>query len=251
MHPRGFDAIIAAMKNMRNDWLRERIKSLGKTGQGLANALGVNKARVSEIIGGRRGVKAEEVPAIAAYLDLSEAEVIARLAGRTPAVGEAIAMPVPPSRPEGLSASLPADRPAAVAMPLDLPVFGAVSGDDEAGFALTGEVIDRVRRPPGLAAARNAFALYVVGAAMSPRYDEGDLIFLHPGKPPVPGCDVVVELQGADGAGRHSAMLGTYRGKTPTRLLVAQFHPEGLRELPLAEVRQVCRIMRTHELLGL
>ena len=56
------------MRSGRNDWLRERIRDLGKTGQGLANALGVNKARVSEIIGGRRGVKAEEVSVIAMYV---------------------------------------------------------------------------------------------------------------------------------------------------------------------------------------
>lgn len=242
------------MRNSRNDWLRDRIKLLGKTGQGLASALGVNKARVSEIIGGRRGVKADEVSAIAAYLEMGEAEVIARLSGRPyqPGLEEA---PVPPMRPPlpeaGAAAPRAVEMPAVSAMPLDIPVYGSAVGGEDADFEMNGDVIDRVRRPPGLAAARNAFALYVVGVSMSPRYDEGDLIFIHPGKPPVPGCDVVVELKAVDEFGRHKALLKTYRGKTPTRLLLSQLNPSGPLELDLGEVRQVLRVMRTHELLGI
>jgi SOS-response transcriptional repressor LexA len=250
------DAITVAMRNARNDWLRERIKDLGKTGQGLANALGVNKARVSEIIGGRRGVKAEEVTTIAAYLEMTEQEVIARLSGRhAPGGGGDLAAPAvryaqAPPQPRGAYVPRTVDLPAPAAMPLDLPVYGTAVGGEDADFEMNGEVIDRVRRPPGLAAARNAFALYVVGTSMSPRYDEGDLIFVHPGKPPVPGCDVVVELQALDEFGRHKALLKTYRGKTPTRLLLSQLNPEGAVELALDEVKQVLRVMRTNELLG-
>jgi SOS-response transcriptional repressor LexA len=208
---------------------------------------------VSEIIGGRRGVKAEEVPPIARYLEMTEQEVIAHLSGRPSHGGAdgAGAASGPAFAAHGAYSPRPVDLPAPAAMPLDLPVFGTAVGGGDADFEMNGEVIDRVRRPPGLAAARNAFALYVVGTSMSPRYDEGDLIFIHPGKPPVPGCDVVVELQAVDEFGRHKALLKTYRGKTPTRLLLSQFNPEGPVELPLGEVRQVLRVMRTHELLGL
>jgi len=260
----------------RNDWLAQRIKELGKTGQGLANALGVNKARISEIIGGRRGVKADEVTTMAMYLEMTEKEVIASLAGRStipPGIGEgphdpytaapytaAAYLGPPPSYsaksglsapPQGAFAPQTAEVPAPALMALDVPVYGTAVGGMDADFEMNGEVIDRVRRPPGITNARNAFALYVVGTSMEPRYDEGDLIFVHPGKPPVPGCDVVVELNAVDEFGRQKALLKTYRGKTPTKLLLAQFNPEGPLELALDEVKQVLRVLRTNELLGI
>ena len=144
-----------------------------------------------------------------------------------------------------------AELPPPAGMLVDVPVFGTVVGGVDADFEMNGEVIDRVRRPPGLLNAKNAFALYVVGTSMSPRYDEGDLIFIHPGKPAVPGCDVVVELHAIDEFGRNKALLKTYRGKTPNRLLLTQLNPVGPLELPLSEVKQVLRVLRTNELLGI
>jgi SOS-response transcriptional repressor LexA len=252
------------MRSGRNDWLRERIRDLGKTGQGLANALGVNKARVSEIIGGRRGVKAEEVTVIAMYVEMTEQDVLARLTGRPAApMGQPLSghppglteQPLSPlSTPPMMRGSFiprTAELPPPGGMLVDVPVFGTVVGGVDADFEMNGEVIDRVRRPPGLLNAKNAFALYVVGTSMSPRYDEGDLIFIHPGKPPVPGCDVVIELHAIDDFGRNKALLKTYRGKSPNRLLLSQLNPEGPLELQLSEVKQVLRVLRTNELLGI
>jgi len=233
------------------------MKELGKTGQGLAHLLGINKARVSEIIGGRRGVKAEEVTTIASYLEMTEADVLARLAGRPslsgpgPGVAEAAAPPLVPPRRMDAFTPRTAELPPQSSMHLDLPVYGTAVGGEDADFEMNGEVIDRVRRPPGLANAKNAFALYVVGASMTPRYDEGDLIFVHPGRPPVPGCEVVVELHAVDEFGRNKALLKTYRGTTPTRVMLSQFNPPREFDIPNAEVKQVLRVLRSNELLGI
>ena len=249
---------------MRNDWLARRLKELGKTGQGMANALGINKSRVSEIIGGRRGVKADEIITISNYLEMSEREVIALLSGTTisnvtPGFAEAPAPLAPLLEPHprgsgrypGAFVPDPKDLPPASTMPVDVPVYGTAVGGADGDFEMNGEVIDRVRRPAGLTNARNAFALYVVGTSMSPRYDEGDLIFVHPGRPPVTGSDVVVELHAKDEFGRPKALLKSYRGKTPTLLLLTQLNPASEIQIPLDEVKQVLRVLRTNELLGI
>lgn len=251
---------------MRNDWLAQRLKELGKTGQGLANALGVNKSRISEIIGGRRGVKADEVIAMALYLEMSERDIVTLLSGRTldPNADGAdapapyahtplrtVAQRVAALRVQGAFSPEIAEIAQASALPLDVPVYGTAVGGEDADFEMNGDVIDRVRRPAGLANARNAFALYVVGESMSPRYDEGDLIFVHPGRPPVPGCDVVVELHAQDDRGRNKALLKTYRGKTPNILLLSQLNPRHDFDIPLDQVKQVLRVLRTNELLGI
>jgi SOS-response transcriptional repressor LexA len=245
------------------------MKELGKTGQGLANALGINKSRISEIIGGRRGVKADEIITIAHYLEMSEREVIALLSGVSVTDMGGSSVPPgfaePPGKPlsyEGVSSRLglrypgafvpdPKDMPPPSTMPVDVPVYGTVVGGADGDFEMNGEVIDRVRRPAGLTNARNAFALYVVGSSMSPRYDVGDLIFVHPGRPPVSGSDVVVELHAKDEFGRGKALLKIYRGKTPTQLLLSQLNPARELQIPLDEVKQVWRVLRTNELLGI
>lgn len=243
---------------MRNDWLAQRLKELGKTGQGLAQALGVNKSRISEIIGGRRGVKADEVIAMALYLEMNERDVIALLSGRqldapiaAPTAPRSVAQRAAALRVQGSFTPEIAQIPQASSLPLDVPVYGTVVGGVDADFEMNGDVIDRVRRPAGLANAKNAFALYVVGTSMSPRYDEGDLIFVHPGRPPVAGCDVVVELHSLDDRGRNKALLKTYRGKTPTLLLLSQLNPLSEFDIPLDQVKQVLRVLRTNELLGI
>jgi len=246
----------------RNDWLAGRIKELGKTGQGLANALDVNKARISEIIGGRRGVKADEVTTMATYLEMTEKEVIAHLAGKALSpIGQSVGSNEPPSaQPAPVSGGgRPNHQPFGRPIPSeyveagsssDLPVIGSVCGSGDCDFVLTGEVIDRVRRLPALAGARAAFAVYIIGDSMSPRYDEGDLIIAHPGKPAITGCDVLVELQPLAPDGIRRVLLRTYRGKTASGFLLSQVSPESEQEISADQIKQTVRVLRVNELLG-
>lgn len=159
--------------------------------------------------------------------------------------------PAPYAPPEQMFTPHTIEIPATASLPLDIPVYGTVVGGVDADFEMNGDVVDRVRRPPGLAGAKNAFGLYVVGESMERRYMEGDLIFVHPGRKPTPGCDVVVEMQATDEFGRHKALLKQYRGRTPTKLLLYQFNPEMPVEISLDQVMQVFRVLTTAELLGM
>jgi phage repressor protein C with HTH and peptisase S24 domain len=154
--------------------------------------------------------------------------------------------PVPP----GAFVPRPVEVAAPGTMPVDVPVYGTAVAGQDADFELNGEVTDRVRRPLGLIHAREAFGLYVSGTSMSPRYEEGDLIFVHPGRPPSPGCMVVVELADPDGFGRHRALLKRYLGRTATRLLLWQMNPQTEIEIDLDRVRQIFRVLTTAELMG-
>lgn len=153
------------------------------------------------------------------------------------------------------------DAPAAVTVPLpsrrempqNLPVLGTTVGgsDDHNGsFELNGQTIDYVMRPPGLAGARDAFALFVVSDSMAPRYEPGDLVFVHPHRPVTPGCDVVVELKGPDGTPGQCFIKRLVR-MTARELLLAQFNPPR-DDIAIARhlVRNVFRILTPKELLG-
>lgn len=148
--------------------------------------------------------------------------------------------PQPPAGPA--SAPVPGLR--------DLPVLGIAVGGADAGFEFNGETVDHVARPPALAGASQPFALYVTNDSMAPRFEPGDLVIVHPSRPPQPGCDVVIEMAGEPGtAGR--CHIKRLRRRTAEAIIAEQFNPprSDLR-YPVAQVRRVMRILTLAELLG-
>ncbi len=146
--------------------------------------------------------------------------------------------------------------PASVAVPAtasllrDVEVRGVAVGGNESCFEFNGEVVDRVRRPPGIAGASNVFAIYVVGQSMSPRFEEGEIVFVHPGRPATSGCDVIVELHGHNGDPGQCYIKRLVR-KTPTRTVLQQFNPA--RDdiaFDNDNIRAMYRILTASELLG-
>ncbi len=137
------------------------------------------------------------------------------------------------------------------AMPRDVEVHGTAVGGDGGEFAFNGEVIDRVRRPPGVAAASGIFAVYVSGDSMAPRYDPGDLVYVNPHLPARAGTDVIVELHGADGEPGPCFVKRLLR-RAGGQVVLAQFNPPR-DDIQIAETRikQVYRILTTAELLGI
>ena len=64
-----------------------------------------------------------------------------------------------------------------------LKVLGMAECGPDGWSLWNGDVIDMVDRPASLAGVPNAYAVYVVGASMEPRYYPGELVHVHPGKP--------------------------------------------------------------------
>lgn len=65
---------------MENAWINSRLKQLGKRKGKLADALGVQPARVTEIINGTRRVQGSEVLPLADFLEMDARQVSASLA---------------------------------------------------------------------------------------------------------------------------------------------------------------------------
>ncbi|WP_179954069.1 XRE family transcriptional regulator [Denitrobaculum tricleocarpae] len=146
--------------------------------------------------------------------------------------------------------------PASVSVPStasllrDVEVRGVAVGGNESCFEFNGEVVDRVRRPPGIAGASNVFAIYVVGQSMSPRFEEGEIVFVHPGRPATSGCDVIVELHGHNGDPGQCYIKRLVK-KTPTRTVLQQFNPaRDDISFDNDNIRAMYRILTASELLG-
>ncbi len=142
------------------------------------------------------------------------------------------------------------DVPAPAALPLDVAVFGVAAGGRDGDFSFNGTVIDYVRRPPGIADARTIFAIYIVGESMVPRYGNGDLVFVHKGRPARLGDDVLIELVG-EGDMPGPCFVKRLLRRTASRVVLRQFNPPRDDIVIEAErIRRIYRILTTAELLG-
>ena len=143
-----------------------------------------------------------------------------------------------------------AELPGNNVLPRDLPVYGVAVGGVEGDFSFNGSVVDYVRRPPMLTRIGNAFGVYVTGDSMSPRFDHGDLVFVHPGRPAQPGNDVIVELHGEHGEPGPCYIKRLVR-RTPDRVQLSQFNPP--RDdivIEAARIKAIYRILTAAEMLG-
>lgn len=134
-----------------------------------------------------------------------------------------------------------ADSEAVIVRGYDLPVLGAAMGGDNSLFFDNGAIHERIRRPPNLDGVQNAFAIYMVGDSMEPRYFAGEFLFVNPNRPPARNCFVVVEL--GDGQG----MVKQFIKRDDTILHLRQFNPDKDLEIENEKVRSVYRIVGTGE----
>ncbi len=129
----------------------------------------------------------------------------------------------------------------APAAPRDLPVMGAVKGGAEGFYFNEGEPKEYVLRPAALAGASNAFALYVDGDSMEPRYFAGEVVYVNPNRPLSRGCFVAVEMK--DGQG----LIKQFVKRTDDLVVLRQFNPPRDLRLHARDVKQLYRIVGSAE----
>jgi phage repressor protein C with HTH and peptisase S24 domain len=118
----------------------------------------------------------------------------------------------------------------------DLPVMGTVRGDSDGFLFVQGEAKEFVERPANLKGVFNAFALYMDGDVMEPRYYAGELVYVNPNRPLTKNCFVAVEL--TDGQG----LIRQFVRRSEDEVVLRQFSPAKDLHLKASTVRKVYRI---------
>lgn len=233
---------------MSNHWISDRLRALRKSKGSLAKALGIDPARVSEIIGGRRNVQVGELPLMADFLEIPTAELVSLLATRRQTLAAANALPKPNPQDHDGYPALPIDLPATTQIPRNLPIYGSAMGGPDGAFEMNGQVMDYAERPPSLAGARNAYGIYVQGDSMSPRFEAGWLLHVNPSRPVRKGDNVVVQIRAADEYAPPLAYIKTFDCLTPSKLVLRQFNPPGALEWPTEDVVSIHRVVGIAEM---
>lgn len=128
-----------------------------------------------------------------------------------------------------------------------LPVLGMAECGPDGWSLLNGEVIDTIPRPTLLAGAKDAYAVYISGSSMEPRYYAGEAAFIHPGKPVTVGAFVLVQLKPEADGEAPKAVLKRLVKRSGTRVVLEQFSPPKTFELRADEIQSIHRVVGSVE----
>ncbi len=183
-------------------WFQQALDRAGGSQADLARHLRLAPSAISRMLKGERQMKLLEAVQVAAFLGVSQDEVL-RHAGANvdaPASGEPARRGRPPRAslhpaPRGFhrASIAPSDPSRAEPSRADpIPIRSAARGGGDQEMFLDDGPIGYTPRPANLGGVRGAYAIYMVGDSMEPRYEQGWLLHVNPFKPPIRGRDVVV-----------------------------------------------------------
>lgn len=123
-----------------------------------------------------------------------------------------------------------------------LNVLGRAAASPRGEIVMTDEPVDTVACPPALDDAPGAYAVYVVGNSMEPRYFAGEVVFVHPGKPYRKGDFVIVQV-GSPEDSEIQGYIKQFVTLSPTTLTLKQLNPSREVEFPRNRVVSIHRIV--------
>jgi phage repressor protein C with HTH and peptisase S24 domain len=219
---------------MDGSWFNQSLERVGASQADLARHLRLAPSAVSRMLKGERQMKPLEVVHIAAFLRVPEDEVLRHavdntarsVAGVMPRLGRGrppLTRSTPPAASSVTQPPYEADR---------IPIrSGARGGSDQEMFLQDGP-IGYTPRPANLGGVRSAYAIYMVGDSMEPRYEPGWLLHVNPFKPPTRGRDVVVYKEG------QAVLIKQFVGWEGDTLVLRQLNPPLTLQIPRDEVRE-------------
>jgi phage repressor protein C with HTH and peptisase S24 domain len=127
-----------------------------------------------------------------------------------------------------------------------LPVRGRAVGGIDGLMIMDAEPSDLVLCPPKLIGVADAYAVYVSGDSMEPRYFADEVVYVHPRRPVSRNCFVVVELH-TDEQNTSHAYVKQYVAQSATHLIVRQLNPPKEIEFARNLVKNCHRIVGSGE----
>jgi len=210
---------------MDTNWFQQALMRARVSQADLARHLALAPSAVSRMLKGERQMKLNEAVQVASILGVSQEEVL-RYAGAVPdrpAPSQPARRGRPPRSP-GV-ASTPSRSEA-------IPIRGgAPAGGDEDMF-VTDAPIGWTTRIASLSGVRDAYAMYMTGSTMQPRYSQGWLLHVNPFKPPVTGRDVVVHKI------NRACVVGQFVRRSNDALLLRRLNPEGELRIPSSDIAE-------------
>lgn len=209
-------------------YLRAHRRRRDLTQEKLAELCGTTKGEISKLENGSRRMTTDWMATLAKALKLDRAQDL-----------------MSPPYVEGASVPL-VHAAALVGDAKDLPIYGSAEGGPT-GMMVSYEPIEWVKRPDPLINVPKAFGFFVVGDSMQPRYEPGDMLLVHPTKPPKRNDYVLVILQGETRGEEDAALVKRFNGWKEDLLLLEQLNPPmQLEPIPRQRIRGIHTIVGSY-----
>lgn len=124
--------------------------------------------------------------------------------------------------------------------PKNLPILGHARAGVEGFFLEQGERHGMAFRPPALSTVKDAFAVYVHDDCMSPKFEPGEIAWIHPTRPVAPGNHVIIEL--ADG----QAFIKRLVRRTGSHVICLQYEPRKEIRFDIKKVKRLYYVVGSY-----
>lgn len=128
-----------------------------------------------------------------------------------------------------------------------VPVLGMAECGPDGWSLWNGDIIDTIPRPMNLAGAPKAYAVYIVGDSMEPRYYSGELAHIHPGKPVTIGAFVLVQIRPDHDGDTPKAVVKRLIKRSATKITLEQYNPPKRFDIKSDDIVSIHRVVGSGE----
>jgi phage repressor protein C with HTH and peptisase S24 domain len=119
----------------------------------------------------------------------------------------------------------------------DLPILGRAQGGEEGNLVIEENPIDWTYRPADLQGVHGAFAVFVTGDSMVPKYSDQDIAYIHPTQKIRRGRYVLIETKTQGG------FIKQFECWNKDTLIVRQFNPAKPLHFTRNEIRSIMLVI--------
>jgi len=128
-----------------------------------------------------------------------------------------------------------------------VPVLGMAECGPDGWSLWNGDIIDTIPRPMNLVGAPKAYAVYIVGDSMEPRYYSGELAHVHPGKPVTIGAFVLVQIRPDHDGETPKAVVKRLIKRSATKITLEQYNPAKKFDIKTDDIVSIHRVVGSGE----
>lgn len=212
-----------------------KLKERGLSMKEVSTQIGRNHAYLQQFL--ERGVPANLPEGVRGQLAIMLGVTEDALRGPSPALGGRLPM-AKSIQPLPLPLPGATDR---------IPVLGMAECGIDGWSLWNGEIVDWVPRPANLVGAQQAYAVFIVGISMEPRYYPGEVVFIHPGRPVTLGAFVLVQIRPKEDGEPPRAVIKRLVKRSGTKWVLEQFSPAKTFEIKSEEIVSIHRVVGSGE----
>lgn len=225
-----------------HDLIRQKVAERGLDLKALSLGMGRNHGYLHQYL--TQGVPKKLNEDDRAYLARALGVPEAALKDNNPLINQQMSRSVPTFK-RGIAK---AELPVMLASPENLlKVLGMAEGGKDGWCPLNGDVVQYITRPDNLRGVPNAYAVFIKGESMAPRYEPGEIVHVHPGRPPQPGSYVLVQRHNPDDETQPLAVVKRLVRRSGSKVILAQLNPKKEFEVPAGEIVSMHKVVGSSE----